>query len=162
MAVTLYCSRSDLESRLSTTGVSLRIDVDPGDMTAILTRASVRVNEFLALLYDPANLAVSDWVKQQAISVALYYLCKRRANPVPGSIASDYEEACASMQAVKLGADTIYDIAARRAAAPVLSNVRVKLAPTPHTVVTPTRSTGKVTDYDQHQDQTSFITDFVI
>lgn len=154
MATTAYCVMNDVKNILSTSGVTLRLDDTPptaadGD---VIDDASRLIDEYLLLFYSEANLALSPWVKHRCAEMAAYLLCERRGNPVPTGLARRYERCEERLEKARLGQLWVPDIPMRKAAVPVLSNVRVRLAPVPHTVVEKVRSTGTVSDYPQRED----------
>lgn len=153
MPITQYCAQADIQNRLSTTGVNLRVDdTPPTTLGDVLNNAASIIDEHCRLSYDPATMVTSEWVKQRATDVAAYLLCTRRGNPAPGSIEALYTRTMARLEQVRLGVVQIPDIPARKNMAPVLSNQRVKLTPFPHVVTERNRSTGTPAGYDQHTD----------
>ena len=162
MATTAYCTVDDLRNRLSAVGVSLRADdTPPTTLGDVISRASSKINQYCLPRYTAINLAASDWTNEVATTLAVFYLCTRRANPPPQSAAFDYKEAIEDLKLVRRGQLNVPDVAMRRAAAPVLSNVHIQLHPVPHTRVEKVRSTGTVTDYPQKVDPFETI-DYVI
>jgi phage gp36-like protein len=156
MAVTPYCTLDDLSDRLSAEGVNLRLDdVPPTASGNVLRRTANKINQFLLRQYTAANLATSDIVNELAISIGVYYLCTRRGNPAPESVIAAYEEALDDLASIRRGQTDIGDIARRRQSAPVMDNVRIRLRPNPHAVVSTSRSTttgGTPSGYTQHND----------
>jgi hypothetical protein len=149
-----YGAVTDLQNRLSSVGVALRVDDVPPEPTTgdVMNDADSVIDEHCLLAYSQANLFLSRWVNQRWSDIAAVHLCERRGNPCPPGLGRRYERTLERLEMVRIGRLLIPDIAMSRAFAPVLSNVRVRLAPTPHTVVEVVRSTGIVTDYDQRPD----------
>ena len=151
-----YCQLGDLQDRLSALGVSLRTDDAPPDAygNAIL-RAGVTIEQYCGPRYSLPSLLGNDWVTQTATTLAVKHLCGRRGNPVPQSLLDDYKEAMEELKQVRKGQLPIFGAAVRRQGCPVMSNVRVRLRPEPHSRREPARSTttgGRPTDYTVHQD----------
>lgn len=153
MAVTNYCTEDDLADRISQEGINLHTDdIPPDDLGAVIERASSKINQYCLRRYTAAKLALSDWVQETAADIAVYFLCSRRGNSPPGSVADAYEEAIKELEQIRRGAVQIADIPARKVTAPQMSNVNIRLRPTPHTRVQPGRSTNKPTDFVQRND----------
>lgn len=153
MAVTPYCSLTDLQDRLSDEGVNLRLDDKPTVYSKVINRASTKIDQYCRPRYTTANLAVSDWVKEAATTISVFMLCGRRGNPPPAAIAADYEELIDWLKLIASGARNLPDVPMRKTEVPVLSNVRTRLDPFPRTVVEPKISTGKAEGYKQHADR---------
>ena len=154
----LYCSSDDVEDRLSTTGVDLRTDdAPPTALGNVLKRAATKVNQYLLLHYTAPSLQASDWVNQTATSLATFYLCERRGNAPPASVAADYDEAMDDLKLIRKGVFAVPEIARRRQSAPVLSNISIRMRPQPHPRVSATRSVntgGAPEGYTQRIDLT--------
>lgn len=163
----LYCSQDDLEQTLSVSGVDLRLDDNPSDTDHVIDDASAQIDAYLLTHYSPAQLAQSRWVKHACSYIALYNLCMRRANSVPGSILKKYEETIKMLEKAALGQFRMGDISPKRPSIPFMSNMRPSVNPWPHTVVMKEKSTGTTTieDYRQKTDPLGFMTyveDYVI
>jgi phage gp36-like protein len=158
-----YCTQNDITNRLSADGITYRTDDNPptalGD---VITDAGTTIDEYLFFLYDPVQLATSDWVRERAADIATYLLCERRGNPVPPGIAAKYERTVEKLEQVRLGQRAVPNLPIRKEQAPVLSNVRVRLDPFPRVVVEPSNSTGKPQGYDQHRDSLDWNFDYSI
>lgn len=150
MSVTQYTTTALIQARLSSTGVSLRIDDNLTVMTDIIDRASIKVDTYCRARYEPALMASNDWVISHASTIGAVLLCRRRGNNVPRSIQDEYDETMEELKAVAAGTLNIPGLAERREAAPVLSNVHTQLRPHPHTVVDRDQSTGKAEGYHRH------------
>lgn len=160
---TLYCTIKDLENRLSAEGVSARSDDEPpDDLGDCINDASTQIDEHLYFLYDPAQLATSDWVRQRCADVAAFLLCERRGNPPPVGIAKKYERAMERLEMVQLGQLAVPALPVRKELAPVLSNVRVRLDPFPRVVVERSHSTGTPEGYQQNTDSLDWNFDYSI
>lgn len=130
-----YCTSSDLEQRLSTTGVLLRTDDnDDGDasdgveataVAAAIEAASVKINQYCLGRYTAANLYASDIVNHWCIILACCELDKRRANTVAASNAEDCKEVTETLKAVQAGDQSIWDIPPRIVSVPTYANMRM-------------------------------------
>lgn len=157
MAVTTYCTWTDVTNRISADAAALRVDdASAAAQADILETASVEVNGYLQLNYDVSTLVLSNWVKFKTRDIAVYLLCLRRNHPVPVSVVALYEKAVKDLEKCQLGQMRLPDVPEGKANVPVLSNQRVTLSPFPRVVTTnPTthRSTGKQEDYIPNNDR---------
>jgi phage gp36-like protein len=152
--ITTYCTAADVRNRLSADGVALRTDdASPAALTDALESAAVEVNGYAEPFYEPAALALSNWVRFKARDIAVYLLCLRRNNPVPKSVQARYDKAIKDLEGVRAGWVVVPDAAQRRANTPVLSNMRVASYPVPHPVVVAGTSTGEREGYVQNIDR---------
>lgn len=76
--------------------------------------------------YDDSQLRLSGTVLDWTVICAAKFLCTRRAQGCPKSIAADYKEAIEEMQMVQSGQLSIEDIGTRGADWPTISNVIVQ------------------------------------
>lgn len=163
-----YCTITDLQQRLSSSGVSLRIDdgVGDDDVDAAIEEADQEIEQACHYLYTAASLATNTWVKHKAKSIALYFLCIRRGNPAPASVELQYTRALEQLERVRLGQLNIPRAVMSKAAAPTMSNVRPTLRPFPRSVVEKQRSTGKPEGYQQNNrdplDRMNILLDYTI
>lgn len=154
MAQQNYCSQTDVTNHLTVDGVSYRIaDNPPTELGNAIGEASDEIEEYLLRDYDTACLAGNSWVRNICAAIASYILCERGGNAVPPGIVQKYERAIRKLEQVRLGIIQVPGCGQRRDNVPVLSNVRVRLDPYPHTVVERSRSTGQPTDYVQSVDR---------
>ena len=151
MAITSYITAADLQLELSSSGVTLRVDDDATATAQVIKDGSIECDGYALLKYSRAALAASDWYMLKVKHVAAYYLCTRRANPCPQSVAEKYEKAIKDLEGVRDGSIKIPDAAARKGGAPVLSNQRVADHPVPRVVTEPGRSTGTPEGYTRPQ-----------
>lgn len=153
MSDTNYCTVKNLQDRLSADGVALRTDDEPpGYLGSVVDEASATIDEYCGLQYDPVQMATSRIVKHWCADIAVMRLCERRGNPPPSSVEKRYDKLMERLELVRLGQLPIYGLPVRRTAAPVMSNLRVRLDPEPRVVVERRKSTGHVTDYHQNVD----------
>lgn len=154
MATTLYGTEDGIIDRWSQAGVDLRTDDNPpANLGRAIQRASQRINRYCLLLYSDAQLAASDWVLEAADDLGAYFLGGRRGNPVPTSIVEYYDMVMDDLKKLHKGQAWLPDAAPRRAVVPRLSNINMRLWPTPHSRVQEKRSTGRPQDYSQRKDR---------
>jgi phage gp36-like protein len=158
-----YCTLADLQNRLSDDGVNLRVDDKPTVTTAVINRATTKLDGYLRPRYDPVTqLAASAWVTEACATVAAYYLCGRRANPVPATLRRDFEDLInpdgksGELQLIRRDQMNLPDVPMRKVEVPVLSQPRIRLDPFPRTVIERNRSTGQAQGYTQHADRLDF------
>jgi phage gp36-like protein len=154
--ITPYTTRTKLDQRLSQIGVDLRIDDDVSTADETIEEATVEVQGYLLRLYSDAQLQQSNWVQLKTTDIAAWMLCGRRGNDVPDSVQQRYEKAIADLERVQSGAVTLPDAAMTKAAAPTLSNQRVRLWPVPNIVNTPHNSTGDSQGYTKNDDRSDY------
>ena len=106
--------------------------------------------------YDDSQLVLSGTVCDWATIAAAKWLCTRRAQGCPKSIAADYDEAVEEMRMVQAGQLAIEDIGTRGADWPTLSNIIVNPAyDGMRARVMPNISEGTPTAYGQYIDWNS-------
>lgn len=130
---TLYADSAGVNDILGEVGVRLRIDDDQSNAasaaeTARLTRlysiATARVRLYLSV-YSADDLA-EDWnVYYWSNVIAAYLLCKRRGNPVPGSLQSLYDETIGILEKLQAGQMVLADVSQVASPSMSLSNVRL-------------------------------------
>jgi phage gp36-like protein len=154
MSVTLPagCTRDRLDKRKSQLGVDLQIDDDPDSLTSMMEDAWVEVQGYCSVRYSDTQLGTSEWVLLRWTDICLMFLAERRDNPAPQACVRRYEKAVADLERVELGEKAVPDAATRKAAAPTLTNQRVKLYPHPNVVSKPSTSTGTPSGYDRSTD----------
>jgi len=121
---------NQLPSNVNAGAVAIDTGVNAADLARIgiaLNRGTAKVKLFCLPRYDDAALATSWSVNGWATICAAKWLCQRRGNPCPTSLAEDYEEAIDEMKRVSYGALQIEDIGMRTTATPAWSNVHVEL-----------------------------------
>lgn len=107
MADTNYCAISDVLARLSQDAAGLRVD----DITATpasnigdcIDEASAEIDAHIGSLYKAQFLAANRWVKFCCRSLSCEYLCIRRGQDVPSSIAADCERYREAMKLIAAG-----------------------------------------------------------
>lgn len=131
-----YCTEGDVQAILSVDGEQQRL-TDTGEVvptsteTAYLTTqginwASSRINMYCEPRYDPTQLQLSYLVNEWCAIFAARWLCSRRGNPVPKSVADLYEEAVNDLKAVRVGSLDIPDIGQRDPGYPAWSNITLR------------------------------------
>lgn len=132
MATTTYCTQSDVEAILSSTGVLLRGDddedgvIETGIVTNVLERASLWVNQYCRPRgYSVTDLAANDWVKYATAAKAAQLICRRRGNPVPSAIEVEVGELTDWLKNVHAGNAEIPDLAFSEHSSPALSNLLI-------------------------------------
>jgi hypothetical protein len=84
-----------------------------------------RVSLYCQPRYDPADLATSWVVNQWTAVMAAGWVRKRRANPLPGTLKAEIDEAMTELRLVRAGSIQIPDIGLRNPDFPAYSNMRV-------------------------------------
>jgi len=88
-------------------------------------RGTSKVKLYCNSRYDDSQLVLSGTVNHWATLCACKWLCTRRAQGCPKSLALDYEEAVEEMKAVQAGQLSIEDIGTRGADWPTVTNIVV-------------------------------------
>lgn len=98
---TTYCTRIHVESIISAAGLLALIDDDADGVesaaeslhvTNAIERAAVKLNMNVGRQYVLSELSANAWMKWANAILAVQFLCKRRGNPLPESVASDVQE----------------------------------------------------------------------
>ena len=137
----LYCSEQDVQNLLSSVGELARLDDDgSGTVTAgsagwvqAANYATARVLAYCQRRYDDIDLATAYLPNYWATVVAAHWLCVRRGNPAPESIASlmfgdgspDNRGVMGDLHDVKDDKLDVPQIGTRNADKPKWSNVRI-------------------------------------
>jgi len=130
MAIPALTTEIRVKQRLSTHGVNLRTDHFPaGALTECILSASCDVAAFLSRYplqtangYD--GLDASDVVSTWTADVAVYHLCRLRANPIPDSVQARFDWIMERLQKIQDGEAVIPDIASSNTA-PAVSNYQI-------------------------------------
>lgn len=135
MATTYFCTKADIIRYLSQDGVIGFSDheetgaADDDVIDDCRTQASEEIAGVLEHLYTVANLATSALVTRWATVIASYYLCERRGNPVPDSLAAEYERLTAFpdglLYRTRSGKFALPGIRKSTSSVPVFSNLTV-------------------------------------
>jgi len=91
-----YCEPSDVIARLSQVAAELRTDDIPiADVTVnvgdCIDEASAEIDAMLSAQYPSAQLANNRWIKYCCRAISCEFLCIRRGQDVPASVAADCE-----------------------------------------------------------------------
>ena len=154
MSTVPYSTITKVQKRLSTGAVEDRTDDDSDAINDCLLNATLDVQGYLLGLYSDNALRASEWVTLRTTDIALWYLCARRGNPVPGPIQACYDRAIADLVRFSKGTPQIPNTPMLRSTAPVVTNQRVSLWPFPHIVNIPSQSTSKREGYTSNDDRT--------
>lgn len=129
----LYTSADEVSDLLSSEGVDIRLDDDADEFVdssellrldpGIINYATSKVNLYLGERYAAADLATSWQVHEWCTVIAAVMLCRRRANPVPKTLAKEQREAIEEMREVRVGDLSLSDIGERESSQPSLSNM---------------------------------------
>jgi phage gp36-like protein len=152
----LYTDANRVTRRVSTLGVELRTDADPGEgMAEALESAAADVEFYCGLRYAPDVLATSRWVQRVATDLAVYYLCLLRLGPVSKAVQEQADKARADLEKVKADVWAIPGIPQGRSSAPTVTNFSVNGRRYPATRVERPRSTGDARGYKRRVDYTA-------
>lgn len=129
VAVT-YCEQADIEDVISIEGLLFRVDDDDdgqaetGLAGRAINKATDRVNLYLSGKYLPADLATSDYITDATSYLATCWICARRGNPVPESLASRCAEIIEELKLIAKGTLNLTDLVQRTNQLPALSNLK--------------------------------------
>lgn len=102
------------------------VNAATGARLVVATRKGTsKVKLYCNQRYDDAQLALSGTANDWATLAAAKWLCTRRAQGCPKSIAADYEEALEEMRMVQSGQLSLEDVGTRGSDWPSISNVIV-------------------------------------
>lgn len=130
MAVTQYCTRSDVEDLLSAGTVRSLLDDDDDGVAEVsisrtLDRAALKINQYCQRHYTVAELAANDWVKHAAAVIAANFLFQRRANSPPGELEEEHEEILEFLREVYTGSCDLPGATPRGWDAPSMANLTI-------------------------------------
>lgn len=133
----LYCSIDDVKAFMSEQGVFSRVDDDEDGIIdseeqyedAAITNAvnigTEEVNKYIERRYLPAKLANSELVKYFATMFAAAYLCRRRGNGVPESMAEELDLIISQLEDIRDGRLDVPGVPERASRGPHIVNVGV-------------------------------------
>lgn len=159
---TLYTTRAALDQHLSALGVDLYAG-DAAEGTAggpagwdeavamAIERGSADV-DYYCQRYSPVRLAAAPWVQSKALTIALWYLCGRRANERPKEVVEDYQEAVKQLTLVLEGKARVPGVPTGKGNVPSVTNQRVVLDRYPSLRTERPRSVGTAEGYRQQTD----------
>lgn len=156
-----YTTLARLQTRLSSLGVSLRIDDNfPTAVADVINDASDEIEAYASFSYSTLSLSTNSWIAKKATDIALVYLCQRRNNPVPNSVMANYDKAISDLEAVLAGSRQIPGAARNKGAAPAISLPRIIQRPYNRVVIErmASRTAGATNPegYVQHSDPTEW------
>ena len=127
-------------------------------ITQAIQWATAQVKLYCCGRYQDSDLATCWSANRWATTLAAYRLSKRRAQPAPGGIKSDYDETMQELKSVRVGMLNIEDIGTRTSSWPFVSNTTVDIAyHTAKVRVEDTISEGTPTQYAQYVDWSSYL-----
>jgi phage gp36-like protein len=109
MALTPYCTATQLDQIWSDYGVTLRADDyednqrDDGILDAVIEKATADVNLYLLQRYSVAILADNTWVKWATAYIAAVALGRRRGNGVPQPLLEEMERYIEALKQIQAG-----------------------------------------------------------
>ncbi|MEM4360038.1 MAG: phage protein Gp36 family protein [Candidatus Bilamarchaeaceae archaeon] len=118
MPVQLYCSSADVEAVFSLNGVTWSVDDDfSGEAETVnyqgrneqqyvydaIERATVKINQYVAKLYDLSSLVGNTWTRWACAILAARSLARRKGNPAPDGLVADAEEVLEFLEQVYQG-----------------------------------------------------------
>jgi phage gp36-like protein len=156
MTLPAFTTITNLQKRMSSTGVSLRIDDDSSAINNVIADAGVEAFGYVGNMYAAIDLASSAWFEKKVTDIAAYYLCMRRNNKAPISVEKQYDKTIEDLEKAQKGSFRIPDCPMNKSFAPVLSAPRLKVTPFPHIVIEDGRSTGNPEGYPRASDVTDW------
>lgn len=128
-----YCDPGDIQRRLSTESIKLKIEDygksatagESGSIDDAIWDATEIINFYCFVHYQPGDLAKSLWVNRRATDLAVYILAKRRGNVPTSSMTESYKQSLDWLEKVHLGTYEIPNVPFRHTLAPSFSNLRV-------------------------------------
>lgn len=126
----LFCSATDLDTYLSATGVLSRADdnkdgtSEPLAIAMAINVGTLEVAKYIQRRYLATQLANSMLVNYFATVFACAFLCRRRGNPLPESLAEELDVIIGQLEDIRDGRLDIPDVMERTARSPVVVNQR--------------------------------------
>lgn len=96
LIATTYCTEADLNRLLSASGVIAFADhdqddaADTGVVDDCINQASQEIDAYALQRYDATGLASSNLINRWCTTMAAYFLCIRRNNPIAESLALEF------------------------------------------------------------------------
>lgn len=142
-----------MQNRLSATGVTLRVDHDAVGATAeSISAASEDVAFYCATRYLAADLPGNAWISSKAATVAIYYLCGFRNNPVPKTVQALYDKAIKELEAVQLGTANVPGLSIGKSFPQVVTQ-RIDYSQYPAKRLVENASTGNAEGFVEYTDR---------
>jgi hypothetical protein len=130
-----FCLLTDVQARLSVSGVRLRLDDDPSIITYVQQEATNKIRLYCAHLYKESDLLANanngGWVNDAATTLATGILCRRRGNPIPTELKESYRETMDELELINRDLMQIpgyagEPMAQRHTSMPTFSNLTVR------------------------------------
>jgi phage gp36-like protein len=126
-----YCDLDDMQRLFSSYGVTAFADHD-GDgqddsevTNDCINQATEEINLYCQQWYEPDDLATSTLVNRWCTVLATFFLCERRGNPVPDSLANEFNRIAAKLEQILAGTLKLPGLAMRDDMRPSMSNLTV-------------------------------------
>lgn len=151
----VYTTSAAVIDLIGQLGLDLRTDdeVEADMLTAAIAYASGRIDFYCLQRVSATELAASQWVKDVATFLAIRWLCQRRLNEVPSSIAEEWEERKEELQLVQQGKAMVPGATVSRRPVTV-TNQTVDLRKFDHQLrVDRSRSSGVANGYPRRTDR---------
>jgi phage gp36-like protein len=128
---TLYCTQAEMERLFSTAGVLAFSDheqtgeTDTDVTTDCINQATEEINAYAMQRYSASALSGSTLINRWATVLAVYFLCERRGNAPPASLAGEFERIMLKLEKIPSGGFRLPDVAYRSDFRPGFSNMTV-------------------------------------
>jgi hypothetical protein len=129
-----YSTITQIEQIISELGVDLTsgdnfttIASDTANVNAAIEKVDSIIDLKIGMLYSPASLAASTWVKWCSATLASCALYRRRGNPCPESLHRECEEYIENLNAIKAGELQLPDVAYQGNHFPTMTNIAVDM-----------------------------------
>lgn len=126
-----YCDQPDVERLFSSYGVTAFADhdgdgnPDAGVVNDCINQATEEINLYCQQWYTPAVLETSTLINRWCTVYATVFLCERRGNPVPDSLAAEFARIAAKLEQILAGTLKLPGLAMRDDMRPSMSNLTV-------------------------------------
>lgn len=152
----VYCTEAEIVRFLSSNAVTDFADndadgtADTGVVDDCINQATQEIDLYATQRYDQTGLATSTIINRWAVVMASMFLCHRRGNVVPDSIATEWERIQERLQQIAQGTLQLPGVSLRADLRPSFSNLDVDRRRRRSTIrVTPTNSTDAPTALTQ-------------
>lgn len=131
MLTSYYCDQDDVERLLSNHGVTSFADHnedgenESGVVTDCLAQATDEINLYANQRYLADDLADSTLINRWCTTLAAYFLCMRRGNPVPESLQYEFERIMVNLTKIQEGLLTLPGVPMNGDLSPSFSNLKV-------------------------------------
>jgi phage gp36-like protein len=109
---TTYCTKADIEAIWPPADLLASVDDDAsgtlsateeGYISRAIERAAGHINSRLAVRYELADLAASDWCRDANAAIAAFFLANRRGTAVPAHLQQQYDAYTAALDEIAAG-----------------------------------------------------------